>query len=99
MKDPKIAILGGGNLGASIAEGLIKSKFITPQQLTVTRRNVEVLYPLKSLGVHTTSDNHDAVKRSDVIIVALKPYNVKEVMEGLQPHLDPSRHIIISVAT
>jgi len=99
MKDQKIAILGGGNLGASIAEGLIKSKFIAPERITVTRRNVDALLPLQSLGVHTTSDNEEAVKRSDVIIVALKPYNVKEVMVGLRDHFDPLRHIIISVVT
>jgi pyrroline-5-carboxylate reductase len=99
MKEKKIAILGGGNLGASIAEGLIKSKFIAPEQICVTRRNVDALLPLQSLGVYTTSDNEEAVKRSDVIIVALKPYNVKEVMVSLRDHFDPLRHIIISVVT
>ncbi|MEJ7643254.1 MAG: pyrroline-5-carboxylate reductase [Chryseolinea sp.] len=99
MKDLTIAILGGGNLGASIAEGLIKSKFIAPEQITITRRNVDALLPLKSLGVHTTSDNQEAVRRSDVIIVALKPYNVKEVMVSLRDQFDPLRHIIISVVT
>ncbi len=99
MKDSKITILGGGNLGSAIAEGLIKSKFVAPQQITVTRRNVDALKGLKSLGVHVTNDNQEAVKRSEVIIVALKPYNVKEVMEGLKTNFDPSRHIIISVVT
>ena len=51
-KDIKVAIIGGGNLGASIAEGLIKSKFVTAQQLTVTRRNTDALFPLKAQGVH-----------------------------------------------
>ncbi|MEO8474323.1 MAG: pyrroline-5-carboxylate reductase [Chryseolinea sp.] len=99
MRDSKIAILGGGNLGSAIAEGLIKSKFVSAGQLTVTRRNVEALSSLQAMGVHTTKDNLEAVKRSDIIIVALKPYNVKEVMEGLKSHFDPSRHIIISVVT
>ncbi|HEY3402112.1 MAG TPA: pyrroline-5-carboxylate reductase [Ohtaekwangia sp.] len=99
MKNSKIAIIGGGNLGTAIAEGLMKSKFVTPQQITVTRRNVEVLQSLKSVGVHTTSDNKEAIRNSDVIIVALKPYNVKEVLEGLKENFEPSRHVIISVVT
>ena len=99
MKNAKIAIIGGGNLGAAIAEGLIKSKFIPAQQITVTRRNVEALQPLRSLGVNTISDNGEAIRNSDVVIVALKPYNVKEVLEGLKGNFDPSRHIIISVVT
>lgn len=98
MKNNKIAIIGGGNLGAAIAEGLIKSKFVSSEQITVTRRNVEALQPLKALGVNTTSDNKEAIKKNDVIIVALKPYNVKEVLEGLKENFE-ARHIIISVVT
>ncbi len=99
MKNSKIAIIGGGNLGAAIAEGLIKSKFISPQHLTVTRRSIEALYNLKSLGVNVTSDNAAAIQNSEVIIVALKPYNVREVLEGLRDNFDPSKHIVISVVT
>lgn len=99
MRNSKVAIIGGGNLGAAIAEGLIKSKFIQPQQITVTRRNVEALKSLKDLGVNVTSDNKVAIQNSDVIIVALKPYNVKEVIDGLREHFQPSRHIVISVVT
>jgi pyrroline-5-carboxylate reductase len=99
MKNAKIAIIGGGNLGAAIAEGLIKSQFVAPQQITVTRRNVAALQPLEALGVNITSDNQKAIQNSEVIIVALKPYNVKEVLEGLRQNFDPARHIIISVVT
>jgi len=42
-EEKTIAIIGGGNLGMAIAEGLIKSQFVTPQQITITRRNVELL--------------------------------------------------------
>ncbi len=91
-----IAIIGGGNLGAAIAEGLIKSEFVAPKQITITRRNVEALQPLARLGVTITSDNALAIKNSEVIIVALKPYNVKE---GLKSSFDPKQHIVISVVT
>jgi pyrroline-5-carboxylate reductase len=99
MKNSKIAIIGGGNLGSAIAEGLIKSKFTAPERITVTRRNIEQLLPLKKLGVMVTNDNGKAINESDVIIVALKPYNVVEILEGLKGQFDPSRHIIISVVT
>lgn len=99
MRKKKIAILGGGNLGGAIAEGLIKSQFVSPEQITVTRRNVDAINHLKVLGVSVTSDNTTAIKTSDVIVVSLKPYNVKEVLEGLKAHFDPSRHILISVVT
>jgi pyrroline-5-carboxylate reductase len=99
MTSTKIAILGGGNLGAAIAEGLIKSKFIEPTQLTVTRRNVAALSALQAQGVHITSDNRQAVRDSDVVIVALKPYNVREVLESLADLFDARKHLVISVVT
>jgi pyrroline-5-carboxylate reductase len=99
MKNSRIAIIGGGNLGAAIAEGLIKSQFVSPQQITITRRNIDQLQHLKTLGATTTSDNEAAIRSSEVIIVALKPYNVKEVLEGLKKTFDPSKHIVISVVT
>lgn len=99
MKNSKIAIIGGGNLGAAIAEGLIKSKFVKAEQITITRRNTESLAALKQQGATVTSDNQKAIQSSDVIIIALKPYNVKEVLGGLKQNFDSSRHIIISVVT
>jgi pyrroline-5-carboxylate reductase len=99
MKNSRIAIIGGGNLGAAIAEGLITSKFVPAQQITVTRRNTEPIQHLKTLGIEVTSDNQAAIKNSEVIIVALKPYNVKEVLESLKQNFDASKHIVISVVT
>lgn len=99
MKNSKIAIIGGGNLGAAIAEGLIKSEFVSPQHITITRRNVDALQHLKAVGVTTSSNNREAIQNSNVIIVALKPYNVKEVLEGLKENFDASKHIVISVVT
>lgn len=99
MKNKKIAILGGGNLGTAIAEGLMKSGFATPQQITITRRNVDRLQPLKEVGVTVTDNNQQAIETSEIIMVALKPYNVKEVLEGLKGSFDPERHLVISVVT
>jgi pyrroline-5-carboxylate reductase len=95
----KIAIIGGGNLGTAIAEGLIKSSFSKADDLTVTRRTVARLQSLRDKGVHITDDNENAIKNSDVIIIALKPFNVKEVLSDLKKSFDPQRHIVISVVT
>ncbi len=99
MTSKKITILGGGNLGAAIAEGLLKSGFANPHQLTVTRRNLDRLQYLKEKGVNITNDNAAAIQTGEIIMVALKPYNVKEVLEGLKNSFDPAKHIIISVVT
>lgn len=95
----KVAIIGGGNLGASIAEGLIKSNFVKAKDITVTRRNVKPLEYLAKQGVNVTSDNAEAVKESEAIILAVKPYNIRDVLSNLKDSFNPKKHIAISVVT
>ena len=97
MNNSNIAIIGGGNLGAAIAEGLIKSKFVSADKITITRRNLEALNELKKAGANVTSDNAKAIQNNDVIIVALKPYNVKEVLESLKQNFDSKKQSLVCV--
>jgi len=46
----KIAIIGGGNLGTAIAEGLLKSKFCKPSDITITKRNLENTKSIRKAG-------------------------------------------------
>lgn len=95
----RIAIIGGGNLGMAMAEGLTGSGFIQAGDLTVTRRNLSLLSSLQQKGVAVTADNREAVKNARWVILAVKPFQVKEVLEDLKPVLDPLKHILISVVT
>src|SRR5215203_6167778 len=95
----KIAIIGGGNLGTAIAEGLLKSGFSKASDLIVTKRNLATITSLKEKGVKTTSDNNKAVQSSDIVILAIKPFQVKDVLAGISKDLSPSKHILISVVT
>lgn len=68
----KIAIIGTGNLGLSIAKGLITNNAIT--SLYMTRRNpagIESYAEYKNVFV--TSDNVEAVQKSDILIFAVQP--------------------------
>ena len=80
----KIAIIGGGNLGTAIAEGLIKSKFSLPADITVTKRNISTLQALAKKGVQVTSDNNAAIKNSELIILAIKPFQVADVLNSVK---------------
>ncbi|HTN37077.1 MAG TPA: pyrroline-5-carboxylate reductase [Arachidicoccus sp.] len=95
----KIAIIGGGNLGSAIAEGLINSGFSTAESLYVTRRNTALIAGLQDKGVNVLSDNRYAVAQADYIILAIKPFQVKEIIEEIKPELDKSHHVLISVVT
>jgi pyrroline-5-carboxylate reductase len=95
----KIAIIGGGNLGTAIAEGLIDSGFILPEHIIITKRNIAILQPLEQRGVLVSNNNVEAVNFADWVILAVKPFQIKDILEQLQPHLDANRHKLISVIT
>src|SRR5690606_35727165 len=94
----KIAIIGGGNLGTAIAQGLIQSAFCDAADITITKRNVATLKGELPKTVHITSDNVQAVASSEVIILAVKPYQIENVMKEIVPVLT-KKHILISVIT
>ena len=93
----RIAIIGGGNLGSSIAEGLLKSKFYKPSEIIVTKRHTATLEHLKSQGVTVTDDNNIAVKNCETVILAVKPFQVNDVLKQIKDHLETK--IFISVVT
>lgn len=94
----RIAIIGGGNLGSAIAKGLLKSKFARASDIIITRRNIATLPHLKEKNILVTNDNNDAVKKSDVIILAVKPFQVADVLTGIKNELNKNK-MLISVAT
>lgn len=95
----RIAIIGGGNLGTAIAEGLIQSGFSLPEHILVTRRNIKNLLPLEQKGVLVSDNNTEAVQFADLVILAVKPFQAAEVLNKLKPALDEKRHLLISVVT
>ena len=95
----KIAIIGGGNLGTAIAEGLISSSFITPQDIMITKRNVSTLQGLMDKGVGVSDNNIDAVRFADVVILAVKPFQLQEILLAIKDELVEGRHALVSVVT
>ena len=94
----KIAIIGGGNLGTAIAEGLLKSKFCKAGDITITKRNTATLKALLENGVTITDKNNEAVKKSELVILAVKPFQVSEVLNSFKKELT-QKHVLVSVVT
>lgn len=98
IKDKKIAIIGGGNLGQSLVLGLLKKGF-SPQNITLTRRKIHLLNEFKEKGVNTTSDNTQAVQNAEIILVAVKPYNFENILSEIKPFLNADKQILISLVS
>jgi pyrroline-5-carboxylate reductase len=97
----KIAIIGVGNLGYSIAVGVLGNKNeVKCQALYLTKRNISSILHLEQASVvKLTSDNKRAVKYSDVVIIAVLPSQLKNILKEIKSEVNPGKHVIISVAT
>ena len=94
----KIAIIGGGNLGSAIAAGLLKSNFCAAENITVTKRNIATLAWLQEKGINISTNNKEATANADVIILAIKPFQIKEILEEIASRLSKNQ-LLISVVT
>ncbi len=93
----KIAIIGTGNLGKSIAKGLITTDAIT--SLYLTKRNLKSLADFEGYNnVVLTSNNVEAVKNSDIIIFAVQPAHFEGVLNSIKSELT-EKHVLISTIT
>ncbi|MBL4642103.1 MAG: NAD(P)-binding domain-containing protein, partial [Flavobacteriaceae bacterium] len=93
----KIGIIGTGNLGKSIAKGLISTNAIT--SLYLTKRNLNTIKEFKGYKkVYLTSDNSEAIQNSDIIIMAVQPAHLAQILKEIEPLLQEN-HIIISTIT
>jgi len=93
-----IAIIGAGNLGISIADGLLASGFTQPEHLILTRRNTAGIQHYANSGVRVTSDNATAIQSADVVIICLKPFMVKDFLTEFGSVFNAAQ-IVISTVT
>lgn len=93
----KIAIIGAGNLGKSIAKGLIVNNAFTT--LYLTKRNTEAIKSYEEYSkVTVTSDNQEAVKNSDILIFAVQPQQLERILDQIKDLLT-DKHVLISTIT
>lgn len=74
-------------MGGAIVRGLLASKKIAPQQITVVDLNASILESMRVLGVSATQDAEQAVSDADVILIGVKPWLVDSVATKIAPHI------------
>lgn len=96
----RIAIIGAGNMGGAVARGLAATAEATGHQIVVSNPSQTKLdalhteYPV----INITNSNVQAIAGADLVILAVKPWRVQEVIEELKPHLDYSTQAVASMA-
>jgi len=99
MKTERMAILGGGNLGAAIARGLVSSEARLPANITITRRSGAPLEVFGEEGFRTSTDNVSAIGDAAIILITVRPKQMDAVLDQLAENLDPNRHVLISTVS
>lgn len=80
LEEKRIALLGAGVMAEMIASGLVRSKLVPPESVTLSHYRPERLEEIESsLPVRTTADNREAYAGADVAILCVRP----QAMAGL----------------
>jgi pyrroline-5-carboxylate reductase len=94
-----IAIIGGGNIGMALAEGLLQSQLCTAGDITITRRSAQILSVQNEKGFLTTTNNTEAVSGADAIFICVLPQQLNAVLQELKPAIQPEKQLLVSVVT
>ena len=94
----KLAFIGGGSMASALVGGLVRQG-MDPARITVADPRAELLNGLAAdFGVLTTTDNAVAVADADVVVLAVKPQQMREVAVHLSPYLTRSPPLVVSIA-
>ena len=96
----KIAIIGCGNMGNAIARGLIRGTVFKPENITAIDVCIRPLDALKTFApeINTELGNYDSLSHADMIILAVKPWLIKDTIHDIKFKMDYSRQILVSIA-
>jgi pyrroline-5-carboxylate reductase len=98
LSDKRLAVLGTGKLGGILLRAYLKQGLFAPASVTATVKHAEKAASLeKELGAAVTTDNRNAVRGADIVLLGVKPQVVSEVLREIAPELS-ARTLVISVA-
>src|SRR6266581_3037802 len=95
----KIAVLGAGNIGLSLAKGIVKAGKYKAQDIIVTRRSKDRLAEISKFGFVVTDHNRGAVLKAELIVIAVLPQQLTDLLKTIAPVVDAKKHISSSVVT
>lgn len=98
--DTKVALLGAGKMGGTLVQAFLKYQLFQPQNITATVTNADRAAELAhKWGIRVTTNNLEAARKSDLILLGLKPQTVPEVVAQIRTALTPEKCLISFAAS
>jgi pyrroline-5-carboxylate reductase len=94
----KLAFIGGGNMAAALIGGLTKRGLRSDQVMVADPSDAQLRRLAEQYGVKTAADNASAAEGAEVVVLAVKPQQMRAVALGLAPTLSETCPLLISVA-
>ena len=98
LSDNRLAVLGAGKLGGILLRAYLKQGLFVSNRVIATVKHAERAAALaKELGIAVTTDNREAVKGADIVLLTIKPQTVAEVLQEIAPEIGADT-LVVSVA-
>ena len=98
LKDKAVGFLGAGNMGEAIIKGLLQTGLVPASSIAATDARADRLQQMASqYGIRGLASNRELVAGSDVVILAVKPQIMGDVLRDIASAVEP-RHLLISIA-
>ena len=98
LSDKKLAVLGAGKLGGILLRAFLKQGLFVPNRVIATVKHEERAVALaKELGIAVTTENREAVKGAEIVLLTVKPQTVAEVLQEIAPEIAADA-LVVSVA-
>lgn len=91
----RITIVGGGNMGGAIAQGLAEGSYCNPQDITVITKSQVRDY---GNGIQSVASDYSSLAEADIVILAIKPWLVLDFVEKYKDKLSNPEQLLVSVA-
>jgi pyrroline-5-carboxylate reductase len=91
-----LAIIGGGKIGEALLSGLIRRS--GREGLVICERSPERAAQLQERHGVPAVDLAEGAARARTLLIAVKPQDIGTLLAGLAGHVDPGRHLVVSVA-
>jgi pyrroline-5-carboxylate reductase len=100
LPDVRVAVLGAGKMGGILLQAFLKQNLFAPGQIRATVAHQERALALSTQwGVDVSTDNLEAAKESDLILLGVKPFQVPDLITEIRPALTEAKTLVSFAAS